>query len=70
MKIQNNNKRKNNSKTSKNNTNSGESKNIDENITVPQDEKDNRLPKAYMEPMVNIFHFDFTKKKFPFYYVQ
>ena len=53
MKIQNNNKRKNNSKTNsnKNNTNnsSGESKNLDENVTIPQEEKDNRLPKAYME---------------------
>ena len=53
MKIQNNNKRKNNSKTNsnKNNTNnsSGESKNIDENVPIPQEEKDNRLPKAYME---------------------
>merc|ERR1719510_2557515 len=44
MKIQNNNKRK--TKTSsKNNTNSsGESKNIDENVTIPPEEKD-RLPK-------------------------
>ena len=53
MKIQNNNKRKNNSKTNsnKNNTNnsSGESKNLDDNATISQEEKDNRLPKAYME---------------------
>ena len=48
MKIQNNNKRKTKASSKNNTNNSGESKNIDENVTIPPEEKD-RLPKAYME---------------------